>query len=327
MFHKLKDGVGRMRFARRCGPVLGTPPIPLDPTSNLALLSQLQHKDVLMFLLATKSFARQVAPGAIYVLDDGSLTGEDRKVLRAHIPGVVVLELPQFRSAACPSGGCWERLLAIAEIVQDCYVIQLDSDTLSAGPIDEVRECVQTRRAFALGTRDDQECGEMRQQWEAITRRKFPLESHVQLVAESNFDKLKDFASLRYIRGCAGFAGFPPGSVRREFVERISSEMRAAIGRKWEEWGSEQVMSNIVVANIPGAVVLPHPKYTDCLKMRPSETVFIHFIGSCRFANGTYARLGARVIADLEEAAHHEALKRSSQPGAEGGGSIGPTTR
>ena len=52
--------------------------------------------------------------------------------------------------------------------------------------------------------------------------------------------------------------------------------------------GGELVMSNIVVANIPGAVVLPHPKYADCHKMKPQLTEFIHFIGSCRFDGENY---------------------------------------
>lgn len=325
MFHKLKDRIGRARFARRCSAALGAPPVSLDPASDLALFSQLQHKDLLMFLLAAKSFARQVPPRAVYVLNDGSLTGEDRAVLAGHLPGMTVFELPQFRSRACPSGGCWERLLAISELVRERYVIQLDSDTLSVGPIDEVRACVTRRTAFALGTWDRQENEEMREQWETAVRLKPGSQAHVQLVAEANFDKLKDFASLRYIRGCAGFAGFPRGSFTREFVESISAEMRAAIGSKWDEWGSEQVMSNIVVANIPGAVVLPHPKYSDCRKMRAGETVFIHFIGSCRFSSGRYARLGARVITELN--AHHDALQRASHPGGGGGEVIGPDTR
>ena len=271
----------------------------LDLSGNLALLSQLQHKDVLMFLLAAKSLAEQVRPRAVFVLNDGSLSEEDRVLLGAHIPGVTILELPQFRSAECPIGGCWERLLAIAELVEHYYVIQLDSDTLSVGPIDEVRDCVRGQTAFAIGTWDNQECESMREQWETAVGLKPDSGAHVQLVAEANFHKLRDFETLRYIRGCAGFAGFPRRSFTRGFVEKISREMRAAIGDKWAEWGSEQVMSNIVVANIPGAVVLPHPKYADCQKMRLGETAFIHFIGSCRFKGGTYARLGAEVIETL----------------------------
>jgi len=296
MFYKLKDRIRRIQFAERCKAVLHTAPVAPDASSNLALLSQLQHKDVLMFLLAVKSFVKQVHPRAVFVLNDGSLSHEDRALLDAHIPGVTMLELPMFRSAACPTGGTWERLLAISMLVNDYYVIQLDSDTLSVGAIDEVRDCVQRQRAFALGTWDHQRCESMHERWETATGLKPRRDSHVQLLAEANFDKLKRFKSLRYVRGCSGFSGFPRRSFTREFVENISTQMWAAIGDKWPEWGSEQVMSNIVVANIPGAVVLPHPKYADCRKMKPGETEFIHFIGSCRFNDGTYAKLGAKVI-------------------------------
>ena len=72
--------------------------------------------------------------------------------------------------------------------------------------------------------------------------------------------------------------------------------MRTAIGGKWAEWGSEQVMSSIVVADAPGAVLLPHTKDADCQKMTLGETVFIHFIGSCRLKGEAYAKLAAQVI-------------------------------
>lgn len=252
-----------------------------------------------MFLLAVKSFARNIELGRVFVLDDGSLLAADRRLLADHIPGVTFLELATYRSAACPVGGCWERLLAIAALVSQYYVIQLDSDTLTVGAIAEVRDCVERGKAFALGTWDRQTDESMLER-SATARGLHPApHSHVQLVAEANFDALKDFRSLRYVRGCAGFGGFPRGSFTRKFVEAISAEMHAAIGAKWAEWGSEQVMSNIVLANIPGSMVLPHPKYADCQKMRLGETVFIHFIGSCRFNNGTYARLGNEVIATL----------------------------
>lgn len=64
---------------------------------------------------------------------------------------------------------------------------------------------------------------------------------------------------LRYVRGSASFTGFPQNSFTRDFVEGISSEMHAAIGSKWEEWGSEQVMSNIVAANIANATASRPP--------------------------------------------------------------------
>ena len=299
MFYQLKDRMRRLSFGRACRGILRAPPVRIDPRSEMIVLSQLQHKDVLLFLLALKSFARRVRPRAVHVVDDGSLTASDRSRLADHVPGVTLLERSEFRSARCPRGGTWERLLAISELVRDHYVVQLDSDTLTVGAIDEVRERVEHRVAFALGTWDRQGIETMRERCTTARGLLGKGDGHVQLVAEGHFDRLERYDSLRYIRGCSGFAGFPRGSFEKSFVEETSAQMRAAIGAKWDEWGSEQVMSNIVLANVPNATVLPHPKYADCHKMQSSVTEFIHFIGSCRFAGDRYARLGAEIIASL----------------------------
>jgi hypothetical protein len=296
MFYRLRDRYARLGFARTCTGILQTSPVVVDASSNVLVLSQLQHKDVLLFLLALKSFARQVPFGRVAVLDDGTLTPEDTTLLGRHVPGLTLLRLHDYRSKACPSGGTWERMLAIASFVGAWYVVQLDSDTLTVSEIDEVQACVQQGRSFALGTWNSQEIESMHERCMTARRLSVTNVTHVQVVAEAHFDRLRNFESLRYIRGCSGFAGFARGSFSRDFVEGISTEMRAAIGKRWEEWGSEQVLSNIVVANAPDAVVLPHPKFADCGKMKAGETAFIHFIGTCRFRNGTYARMGAQVI-------------------------------
>src|ERR1700694_1289741 len=186
MFYGLKDRLRRVRFAAQCSAVLRSSPISLDPSSELVLLSQLQHKDVLMYLLAVKSFARHIKLRTVFVLNDGSLDTSDREVIREHIPGVTLLELPSFRSPACPTRGTWERLLAIASLVKDFYVIQLDSDTLTVGPIAEVHDCVNQRTAFALGTWDDQDFETMRERRETAARLNPGPASHIQLVAEAN---------------------------------------------------------------------------------------------------------------------------------------------
>src|SRR6266566_3960372 len=170
MLYELRDRVRRARFAGACRGVLHSPPIALDASAGMVILSQLQHKDVLLFLLAVKSFAGQVRPRAVYVLDDGSLSASDRALLGEHIPGLTLLERAEFRSAACPSGGTWERLLAISSLVRDHYVIQLDSDTLTVGSIDEVRDCIEFQTAFALGTWDNQKIETMRERCETAKK-------------------------------------------------------------------------------------------------------------------------------------------------------------
>ena len=299
MFYRIRDRMRRTRFERACDGVFRTAPVTLDAGSGLVLVSQLQHKDVLMYLLAVKSFTKRVRPGAVYVIDDGTLSVDDRAKLEDHVPRLTFFDLAAFQSPACPRGGCWERLLAISALVQDYYVIQLDSDTLTVGSVDEVRNAVEQANAFALGTWDRQHIETMHERSETAKNVVAQGNDHIQVVAEANFDKLGSFESLRYVRGCAGFAGFARRSFEREFIEAISTQMRSAIGDRWMEWGSEQVMSNIVIANVPDAVVLPHPKYADCHKMKPGVTEFVHFIGGCRFDGDNYATLGAQVIAGL----------------------------
>lgn len=293
----------RMQFERSCRSVLDTPPISTGDAAGTDLVSMLRHADVPMYLAALKSFARYVPINAVHIVDDGTLQPDDRAILAEHAPGVELLDLPDFRSPRCPQGGCWERLLAICALSGKRYVVQLDADTLAVADIPEVREHLAARRSFTIGTWDRQSIDSM----EAATQlAKSTLASsgstHVQLLAEAAFDRLRDFHRLRYVRGCAGFMGFAPGSLDRRRIEEISSEVREAIGPVWDTWGSEQVMANILVANTPDAAVLPHPKYCNCDRIRPGTTAFIHFVGSCRFSSPTYARHTAEVIAELDKA-------------------------
>jgi hypothetical protein len=301
MFYGMKDRYRRFRFGRACRSVLSTPPCDVNPESKVALLTQLQHKDVLLALIAFKSFVARVPVSALYVLNDGSLNVEDMALLREHFPSTTVLELPEFRGRSLPTGGCWERLMAISELVKNNYVIQLDSDTLTLASVPEVITCIDRNTSFVIGTWDRQEFETMesRQRQAATLVAKATRKQHIQLLAEANFDKLERFPVLQYVRGCAGFSGFGKESFDCSLLEEISSQMLFALGDRWREWGSEQVMSNIVVANSTARQVLPHPRYCDCTRIVEKETVFIHFIGSCRFDRDVYANQARAIIAEL----------------------------
>ncbi len=293
---KILNKYERARYYRQIGAVLNTPPIIKQRESRVAVLTQLQHKDVLSYLVALKSFAGSVPVSDVYVLNDGTLTESDISVLDEHASGCHVLSLADFRSQSCPTGGCWERLLAISALVRDHYVIQLDSDTVTLGDIPEVKDAVTSLSGFVLGTWDNQEFETMPYRVQKSRSRLVEGGGHVQLVAEANFDALNDYESLHYVRGCAGFSGFPSRSFSREWVEDISEQLHAALGEKWAEWGSEQTMSNIVVANMVKSVVLPHPKYADCIKRQHDLTEFVHFIGTCRFRGSSYRKTSLDAI-------------------------------
>lgn len=289
MLFSLKDKMRRARFAKGVGAVLHSPPLGLDGVLGLHVLSQLQHKDVLMYLAAIKSFARQVPVEQVHVLDDGSLSPEDRAILAHHVPGIQIRSILEFRDGALPAGGTWERLSAIARLSEDVYVVQLDADTLTTAPVPEVVEAIAGGRSWTIGTWDGQTIeSALERSRQARTILQGGV-THVQVQAESAFKNLAEAPGLNYVRGCSGFAGFAPGAGKLDLMRNLSSQLEGLLGPVWREWGSEQVMSNLVVANQPRAMVLPHPAYCDCNRIRPGETRFIHFIGACRFTSDQYA--------------------------------------
>ena len=68
----------------------------------------------------------------------------------------------QRAACAMPRGGnppscarcAGQNSLTVASLVADRYVIQLDSDTLTVGPIDEVRRCIAGGTSFKAFAQD-----------------------------------------------------------------------------------------------------------------------------------------------------------------------------
>lgn len=301
MMFRLKNSIARTCFDYRTRNIFATGPLRLDPSSGFGLLSQIRHADLTMYLLAVKSFSSRLAPASVHIVDDGSLTCEDRRLLAQHIPGHVMLRAEDFRRSDCPRGGTWERLIAIAHLVKDRYTIQLDADTLTLDTVPEVAECVRTNTSFAIGTWDQQTPETMKERREVALRHVQGERPHIQLIAESRLDALDNFDSMLYIRGCSGFSGFAKGCIVPDRLGAWSNQMRAVTGDRWSDWGTEQFMSNIVVANSQSSRVLPHPRYCDCTRYVAGQAAFVHFIGTCRFKGGHYAKTAGQLIARLSD--------------------------
>jgi len=279
-----------------------------------------------MYLIAIKSIYRFLDAGRIVVLDDGSLTAKDRRLIFRHLPSVRVTHIREVPRANTPAGGTWERLLTIADLVQDSYVIQIDSDSLTAHAIPEVLNYVAENSSFTLlgaGSFPDIE-----PMLEACSRakRKGGVSMEPQAISERLLDQFPKCTEHYYVRGCSGFAGFGRGSFTRGDIERFSKNMEAICGRKkWHEWGSEQVTSNLIVANSANARVLQHPKYTSYYALPVvdyAQSSFIHFMGTHRFENVCYANLARRVIRQLSSVTNNRSdlqqgdfvLEKSERP-------------
>jgi hypothetical protein len=76
--------------------------------------------------------------------------------------------------------------------------------------------------------------------------------------------------------------------------------MAQEFGSRWNEWGTEQISVNYLLANLEGLQVLKAPKYTHRWREAPgADSAFIHFIGSHRFDGQFYALESRKTIRDL----------------------------
>jgi hypothetical protein len=296
---RVRNIVNRLHKARLVaaqGQIVDTPPLEMK-AARLRFVSMVSHRDVSSYLCAIKSLYIPFGEGQVTIISDGSLTGPDRSKIAQHLPLCDFIELTDIDVGDCPRGGTWERLVCILRLSMDNYVIQVDSDTLTTGPIPEVITAYRNNAPFLLGTDLGQSFGTL----EAVATlvAGFPVNrDKIGCVAEMALPNLPNSAQLSYARGSSGFAGFAKGAFKFEELEEFSQRMQHRLGNRWSEWGSEQVASNFVIANSAGALVLPYRFYA-CFEpsIDASTRRFLHFYGTYRFDRGFYRKQALAFIA------------------------------
>lgn len=294
----LNNKLQRHVFNWKCGSILNSTPLSIEK-DKVIILSMLRHPDVMMYLVAVKSFYQRFQKGEMVILNDGSLTAKDIDLLKHQVSPKDIVHINDIDNSICPKGGCWERILLISEYVKDYFVIQLDADTLTQGDVPEVQHMVNGKTCFTLPTKAGQAIEKMDIFLEKIKKRK---DKHIQLEAEKSFCKLPRYDHLKYVRGSAAFAGFSPGSFSRSSLESFSLQMADILGTSWNTWGTEQVTSNYLIANSPQADMLPFPKYSGFFpphQISYDDSSFLHFAGHHRWANHYYLDSALKLIKAL----------------------------
>lgn len=299
LIERIRLQIIRWRFNRAIQDIYATAPLKCGKNPFIAL-SMVQHKDIGAYLVAIKSFAFYLQPEKIVIICDRSITPEDEAHLNHHIPHAKLHKVSEFVHPQLPSGGtCWERLHALTTYAAHSYVIQLDADTVTLGALPEVEAAIAHRNGFVLngylpGDDDDEPAtGIVSIEQASQYAHRWP-QQHVQALAEQQLNQA-GLSQHRYVRGCAGFSGFPPDPTLCDQLIEFSHKMQQQLGLRWREWGTEQVASNYLVANASGTHLLPQPKYSA-----PGGTLedhsFLHFIGPCRFINRNYEKAVRQAI-------------------------------
>ena len=295
IYKRLNTDFYRAQYMKVVPAVLNTPHV---APGNLpfVLLSMVHHRDVLPYLVAAKSFLKYVPAQRVVVVCDPSITAKDHEIFKEHIPHIELRDANEFTHVDIPRGGCWERLYAISEYSQTDYVVQLDADTVTTQAVPEVVQAIQAKTGFVLGEVENQAVESL-----AVTsaRAKPWLKNtqHIQAVVEAAMSVLPLPVGALYVRGCAGFCGFPAGQVMRDTLLSFSKTMFNHFGERWATWGTEQITSNYIVANLVGTQVLPFPKY-GTPDVSNQMSAFIHFIGPMRFTSSKYIRLTKEQLAN-----------------------------
>lgn len=296
MLAKIKQTIAKQNFNFKTKGILDTPPMPVI-AADITYASIVTENFISMFLLSMKSFYRHMGKGKILAIIDRAMSETARETLRHHFPGIEFQVIEEVNVGTCQRGGCWERLLTILDRAHNEYVVQVDSDTLSLGAdLNEVRDCIAANRAFTLSGGER----EIVSVAEAAIRAARIDHPYVGLAVERMLPQYPGAEHLRYGRGSAGFAGFAKGGFDRARMDEFHTIMAGLMGERWTEWGTEQCASNFAVANSPGAVVLPYPKYANFEpELDETQASFFHFIGSYRYDKGFYLKASQQVIARL----------------------------
>ncbi|WP_339375660.1 hypothetical protein [Aurantiacibacter zhengii] len=290
------------RHAEAISGVLDTAPI-TPRQDGVVLFSMIGTAVLLPYLVAVKSLWHHLGRGRIAILDDGTLTAQDRAILAHHCGDPQIMRITDVKLGEFPAGGTWERLLTILDNRAGEYWIQLDSDTVTIGPVPEIADAIGRNRSFLFLGGSDAEVGplpldEFRQRFYPAG----PAEGHVQARIESRLDTIDPGRGWKYARGCSGFAGFAATGNGRPLASAFLTEMKRIIGEEDVTiWGTEQVTSNFHLSNEAEPVVLPYARYMNYWNEAwGDDTRFIHFVGTHRHDNGAYIAASCDAIERLK---------------------------
>ena len=308
MFYRFRKRLNQLRFWMSAKGVWGTPPTPCDPTAACTIHTMLGQSDLLMYLVAIKSFLRFRPQARVMAHSDGSLTGAEEDQLRAHVPGIRVVSAGEADDRAKNTlnsylaewralDASWRRVIDTELWCETSRRMIIDSDILTIRKPDSVLDWIEGKagsRPLMFGSVDARPGGPIP---EGTGKR------HIQNIFRERLAQVAAGAGRAaefYQGGTSGYYG----CTRELSLVEIERLIRAglAAGVPMAEWGGEQCLV-VYVLSTSDPIRLDVRKYFNFAPEamdRLSEVAVAHFYGTFRFYDAVYQRQAAEVVRDLK---------------------------
>jgi hypothetical protein len=266
-------------------------------------------RDLRPYLLAVKSFLRFYDDLAVVIHEDGTVTEEDRAVLRNHLPGCRIIPSTVAREHAEKVLGRDSYLFHIRGV--DCFYQRMidtelwsktkkrmimDADVLVLRRPQEVVDWIHGEKpSFVMG--------QPNLNWSPDTPMPPPpQDAPVQSLFKYKLGEISDrlqAPKLFLEGGTGGFYGCTE-ELRLEQIERVARAFQDS-GVPLDRWGSEQC-AVIYLLTISGAFRLNHDyyfNYNPAFREKIGDAHLVHFFGLFRYHGGVYTRSASAVVRSL----------------------------
>jgi len=277
-----RQGEAVAAHAEAIAGILDTPPV-MARKDGLVLFAAIGCASLLPAMVAIKSLARPLQRGRVVLLDDGTLTAEDRAVLAHHFDDPQILRADSINLRGFPTGHGWESLLAMLERRSGEYWLRVSHDSVTLGDVPEIAAAIGSNRSL------------------------------VELAPDSGPDPVLPFSEVfssdvltagrwRYIHAGGGLAGLAAAQGGRIIAEAALALLPAPAANSKGRAEPDQAIG-FIVGNEPMPVCLPKNLYRVWARGEEWRVgpAFLRFAPANSERNGAWADASRAAIALLAE--------------------------
>lgn len=301
------------------GGVERTAPIASNPSAATGVHTAVPHKYLYAYLTAAKSFLRYQEDVAVYVHDDGSLTAEDKQLIRRHIPGAKVIDRAwadsefakrvndEFLSKVRGSYTSYLKLFDPTLVSTNERILIVDTDVLFLKEPAEIMKWTGSGGSswYHRSGPWKKPNGHAPTPGEAVAAPAPQApQKHIQQLVVESIPAINGAlgTSYEFVHGFnSGLIGYDRGTIDYKRLKALLNHLFGLFGERIFRWGSEQTMHGLVLCG-SGAQALPMDKYmvyTEVSSGQARAAHFVHFIGEFRYHQMLYPRLAREVIHQL----------------------------